>query len=371
MHGSAFELPISECNIIWRYLDGVSSALARRFDGGSSPSEPNLTFLLCELLDAGTTALHVLEYPLQKAKEDLALADGGYTLDVSFETHEHTGWVENRFSGADLGVVFVIEHPLLGRSERGVLLQAKRLYPNSNGFRLDSSFKHFDEKQWRLLTSIEHRFSVQNSIFYLWYCPSSTAFAENDAKLVRSLEATINGDWRDLIALEGWHPMIDELLELGWRGGGVRQHGLAPRSEEEAGLQSWRSMQPATRVSSLSVVNEVVGSSGTPGLLAMYQARANGRQRRRRWRWLHFEPFADLFLLGLTSRIVGDSSPEWIRLARGQKVPLPPPRSSAASDDEAMDLPDELSGARHTLTFTLRSSLHWPQDLPRFDGPRQ
>jgi hypothetical protein len=260
---------------------------------------------------------------------------------------------------------------LLGRSERGVLLQAKRLYPNSNGFRLDSAFTHFDEKQWRLLTSIEHRFAVQNSIFYLWYCPSSSAFAENDAKLVRSLEATINADWRDWIAFEGWHPMIDELLELGWHGGGVKERALAPRPEEEAGLQSWRSRQPATRVSSLSVVNDVVGSTGTPRLHALYQARANGRHRRRRWRWLHFEPFADLFMLGLTSRVVGDSSPEWIRLARGQKVPLPPPRSSTASDDEAIDLPEELSGARHTLTFTLRSSLHWPQDLPGFEGRGQ
>lgn len=142
--------------------------------------------------------------------------------------------------------------------------------------------------------------------------PSSSAFADNDAKLVLSLEATINANWRDWIGSEGWHPMIDELLELGCDGG-VRERALAPPADEEAGLQAWRSRQPAMRVSSLSVVNNVVGSGGTPRLLALYQPRANGRQRRWRWRSLHFEPFADLLMLGLTSRVVGDSSSEWIR----------------------------------------------------------
>ncbi len=85
-----FRIPRAERHIIWRYLDGVSQALAHRFDGGSSPNEENLTFLLCELLDEGTTGLHLLDYPLKKAKEDLAKADGGVSLDVMFETHEHS-----------------------------------------------------------------------------------------------------------------------------------------------------------------------------------------------------------------------------------------------------------------------------------------
>jgi len=112
-----FNLPAAERGIIWRYLDGVSQALARRFETGSSPGEENLTFLLCELLDEGTTALHMLDYPLSKAKEDLAQADGGITLDVAFQTQEHTKHVEHNFSGADLGIVFVMESGLVGPSE--------------------------------------------------------------------------------------------------------------------------------------------------------------------------------------------------------------------------------------------------------------
>lgn len=49
-----------EAGVLWRFLDGVSSAVSSRMVCGSSPVEENLTFLLCELLDANTTSLHAL-----------------------------------------------------------------------------------------------------------------------------------------------------------------------------------------------------------------------------------------------------------------------------------------------------------------------
>ena len=198
-----FALPEHEASIIWRYLDGVSQSLARRFSSGSSPGEENLTFLLCELLDEGTTGLHLLEYPLSKAKNDLAKADGGITLDVSFQTHEHTKHVEHHFSGADLGVCFVVDHPLFGRSEKAIILQAKRLFADSNAeFTLQSAFSSFHTAQREFLKQVEHRFSVPNSIYYLWYSPSSTGFSQNDAKLVRAIEAAAPTDWAGAL---GWH----------------------------------------------------------------------------------------------------------------------------------------------------------------------
>lgn len=207
-----FSLPDTELGIIWRYFDSVSQALARRFEGGSSPGEVNLTFLLCELLDEGTTSLHMLEYPLSKAKEELAQADAGITLDVSFQTHEHTTHVEHHFSGADLGIIFVVEHPYFGRSERAVLLQAKRLFlTSSNEFTLNASFSSFHADQRDMLKEVERRFSAANSIFYLWYAPVSKAFSEDAAKLIRSLEATPAWHWHDLL---GWHPFLDEMVEL-------------------------------------------------------------------------------------------------------------------------------------------------------------
>jgi len=117
-----------EGSIIWRFLDGVSTAVSSRMLRGSRPGEENLTFLLCELLDEGLTGSHVLEYSLATAKADLEKSDAGITIEVESQTHEHQRWVEAKYSGADLGIIFVMDHPLLGYSKRGVLVQAKRLF---------------------------------------------------------------------------------------------------------------------------------------------------------------------------------------------------------------------------------------------------
>ena len=66
-----------EAGVLWRFLDGVSTAVSSRMVRGSSPVEENLTFLLCELLDANTTSLHALAYPLSQAKTDLEASDAG------------------------------------------------------------------------------------------------------------------------------------------------------------------------------------------------------------------------------------------------------------------------------------------------------
>lgn len=353
-----FRFPDTERDIIWRYLDGVSQALARRFDGGSSPSEENLTFLLCELLDEGTTGLHLLEYPLGQAKEDLARADGGLTLDVCFQTHEHTKHVEHHFSGADLGVVFVVEHPYFGRSERAVLLQAKRVFPASTGsFTLNSSFSSFHAGQRDLLKEIQRRFSAENSIFYLWYTPASCAFSDDEAKLVRSLEAIDTSDWRDL---RGWHPFLDEMIEF--RGPWHQRHRVLspPKPAAADAEQAWRIGQPATRVSSLSVVDELTASGHGPSIISLYESRSFWQSRRRPWRWFAFEPFAELFLLALQSNEIGHSSKQWLRLARGEKVPMPSLEEADAGGD-APDVPQVVPAPRHSLTFTLRSSLRWPE----------
>jgi hypothetical protein len=360
-----FKLPATELGIIWRYLDGVSQALARRFDGGSSPGEENLTFLLCELLDEGTTGLHMLEYPLKRAKEDLAQADGGITLDVSFQTHEHTKHVEHHFSGADLGIVFVLDHPFFGRSEKAVLLQAKRLFPSSSGrFSLNSSFSSFHAPQRNLLTEVERRFSAAHSIFYLWYAPSSDAFPDDDAKLLRSLEATTSPDWHDL---RGRHPFLDDMIEFGWPWYERRWGNNPPSPQDDERQRAWRAAQPAARVSSLSVVSELTANGQSPRLISLYEARGGSPRRRRPWRWLAFEPLAELFLLGLLSDGIGQSSSDWLRLARGEKIPMPALRTQNEEEDQAPDIPDRVPAPRHSLTITLRSSLNWPQDVRRTD----
>jgi hypothetical protein len=137
-----------EGSIIWRFLDGVSTAVSSRMLRGSRPGEENLTFLLCELLAT--------------AKADLEKSDAGITIDVEFQTHEHPRWVEAKYSGADLGIIFVVDHPLLGYSRRGVLVQAKRLFGSgrSGEFSIYSEYKYYDEKQAAFLQEIEQRFGI-------------------------------------------------------------------------------------------------------------------------------------------------------------------------------------------------------------------
>ena len=63
--------------VLWRFFDGVSTAVSSRMVRGSSPVEENLTFLLCELLDANTTSLHALSYSLAQVRTDLEASDAG------------------------------------------------------------------------------------------------------------------------------------------------------------------------------------------------------------------------------------------------------------------------------------------------------
>lgn len=355
-----FALPERETSIVWRYLDGVSKALARRFSSGSSPGEENLTFLLCELLDEGTTGLHLLEYPLSAAKADLAKADGGISLDVTFQTHEHTKHIEHHYSGADLGICFVVDHPLLGRSEKAILLQAKRLFPDPNAeFTLQSTFKSFHSAQRDFLKELERRFSTSNSIYYLWYSPSSTGFSGNDAKLIRALEATATADWTGAL---GWHPMLDELIEFGWPWNTAWANSQRKPVNDDDLQKEWRETQPATRVSSLSVVDSITTNGRGPSLASLYESRAS-RFRRRRYHFLPFEPFAELFFIALTSERIGSSNVDWLRLARGEKIPMPQLKSSSDTAAGAAEMPELVPGPRHTLTFTLRTTLRWPENL--------
>jgi len=150
--------------ILWRFFDSVSSAVSSRMLRGSPPGEENLTFLLCELLDESATALHVLDYPLSKAKEDLEKSDAGITVDVGFETHEHNKYFESKYSGADLGIVLSINHPVLGRSRRAVLVQAKKLFAKTKPteFSLSSEYSSYDKEQASFLQELAKRFDTWN-----------------------------------------------------------------------------------------------------------------------------------------------------------------------------------------------------------------
>jgi hypothetical protein len=344
-----FTLTSYEGTILWRFFDSVSNAVATRMLRGSTPGEENLTFLLCELLDEGATGLHVLDYPLSQVREELARSDAGIAIDFGFETHEHARHFESRYSGADLGIIVTIDHPIIGYSRRAFLVQAKRLFYRRGGareFSLYSSYESFDEAQADLLRELARRFDAYNSVFYLWYNPPSSGFTEADAKIIRAYESQgyIAPYWG-----RKQHIFMDELMDMGFPlpfGGFASGHQT---SDDEDRARDWRARQPALRVSDLDAVFSVTNTGARPALKPLYDSRLERSHR------MSFSPFADFFLLALANSRLGSSNDEWLRLAEGRKVSTPSSKQS-----EHISPLDELESPpipRHTITISIRSTL--------------
>lgn len=265
-----------------------------------------------------------------------------------FQTHEHSKYIESRYSGADLGILLAIDHPLFGRSCRGILVQAKRLFGKgkSREFSLFSDYNSFDKRQADFLKTLEKRFGVWNSVYYLWYNPPSTSFSEKESKILRAYDAagsTLYPHWHRM------HPFIDELIDSGfpWLFSGNPR--AVPSTEDESRAREWRATQPALRVSDLDVVLSVA-EHGPPKLKALYDAALERRS-------MHtFSPFADFFLLALASSRVGSDQPDWLKLTEGQKVAMPAPKQPNERRDDVDQL-DSPPIPRHTLRITVRSTL--------------
>lgn len=352
MSRAHFGLRSYESAILWRFFDAVSAAVSARMLRGSSPGEENLTFLLCELLDESASGLHVLEYSLAQAKQDLEKSDAGVSVAVSFETHEHTKHFESRYSGADLGVVLSIDHPVLGRSRRAVLLQAKRLFPpsRSTDYSIYSVYSSYDARQAEFLKALAKRFGIWNSTFYLWYNPASHGFREPEAKVIRAYEA--HGGRFAAYPYRN-HPFLDELLDMGYPLGVGSQRALGPPDQEqEERIREWRARQPALRVSSLDAVLSVADGRSAPQLKAFYDALVVRHDD------VTFSPLPDFFLLALASSRYGSDNEDWIKLAEGVRVALPSLKEEKTStDSNPLEGIDQAPTPRHTLRIAVSSTL--------------
>jgi hypothetical protein len=339
-----------EGTVLWRFFDSVSSAIATRMMRGSPPGEENLTFLLCELLDEGATGLHALDYPLSRVREELDRSDAGIAVDFGFETHEHSRHFEAKYSGADLGVIVVINHPILGHSRRAFLVQAKRLFQRGRAreFSIYSSYESYDKEQAVFLNDLVRRFNAHNSVFYLWYNPPSSGFPDSDAKIIRAYEAYAYPGFR----WHNKHPFL-ELMEIGFPLSFGHAASASPNIDDEERAREWRARQPALRVSELDTVLSLTEGGTLPGLKPLYDARIE-----RSHRMVSFSPFADFLLLALANPNYGSEKAEWLQLAEGRKVSMPPKPSKEISPLDELERPPI---PRHTLTVTVRSTL--PQEV--------
>jgi hypothetical protein len=333
-------LPDFETSILWRYFDGVSSAVAKRMLRGSAPNEENLTFLLCELLDEDAAGLHNLEYSLDQVKRELENSDAGIKIDIGFETHEHSKHFESKYSGADIGIVFSLDHPLLGKEKRAVLLQAKRLFAprKQDKFSLYSEYSNFDVKQALFLRQLQRKFEVHNSILYLWYNPPSTGFLEEHAKYIKAFEATTE------MSYQKRHLSYERFM---YNGLGF----LAPsnlESNTENVHKEWRSTQPALRLTNLRDLEE---DTRVIALKPLYDKAKDDPTS--------FLPFASFFLMAMSGVRWGSPKDEWIALAQGGKIKFESLKGEGQKGDEP-NLIESLQFApipKHTLTFSISSTL--------------
>jgi hypothetical protein len=205
-------------------------------------------------------------------------------------------------------------------------------------YTLNSRFESFDRKQLQGLRAITRRFEVDNSTFYLWYCPTAGGFSAKHQAIIRSIEATAGNESHSVNA--GW-PWIKPRPEI-----------LLLRNDHGEQGQSWRACQPATRVSELGIVEKITSTKSQIFLMDLYSQRLT---------WLPtnvaFEPFANLLMLGLISDWVGSSDEDWVHLAEG----LVPQQAGTKLVDADMPEAEREIAPKHSLTLTLRSTIDWPE----------
>jgi hypothetical protein len=329
-------MPEREQRIIWRYLDSVSSAIARRMSCGAKIAEPNLTFLLCELMDEGWTSQHVLEYSLSQARQDLRNSDAGVDLEVTFETHDHSGVIENKYSKCDLGFVMSIDHSVLGSRKRGLLFQAKRLFSGDRGqYQLWSQYESFKKEQFQQLIQIDDAIGAYGRAAYLWFNPTLEGFADTSQAHLRSMDAC-----HDQMMQMRANPFRERGSAFTWR------EGLC----EELRL-STRKSQPALRVSRVCELKDVVKDNKTPTLKSLWTAATNPGMCQ------EFCRFSDFILSTLLHENLDSDGAAFLRLCAGKKVTLGELKTQDGGDEKNSTEDTPISPPAHTIHFKVSSTL--------------
>ncbi len=182
-----------DAKILIRYLDAVDDAVTERLEVGYNPSEENLTFLLCEMLDDNKASRNTLSYPLTQMKAELAADSKRLVVSLAIETRQYPRHIESRLTSSDIGIIVSYrDHVRHNSFESGVLLQAKRLYHSLNHpkYSLNDSFEAFDRSQLKAMLDISQRYSGPDMsrrdptgavglCRYLFYCPRPNAYDED------------------------------------------------------------------------------------------------------------------------------------------------------------------------------------------------
>lgn len=345
-----------EASYIRRFLDGVDRVVTDEMQSGRSLLEENLTFVLARFLDGQSTFQRILDYPIEKLNVDLEACGSGAQMSIEFETNEHKKSFESAVSHADLGIVVRRESSIFGPSyTKAIIVQSKKLYPSKDRYSLRSAYEAFDPAQFQELKKIASTYSWDGVCYFL-YNPKLDAFSEEEAQIVRALEARMfsGSGWLGF-PFPFWHPDMEYFVSKFWRRYPVGFLAHVPETLTPDQLREERNKQfssrPGLRILGISSVGSIVESNKiirkTFRLEECYRYALSSN-------W--FGQSGAVPFLPLSSFIVdlvlgcsrGSSNENIVQIAEGIE-PEPP---SGDSDEETPSL-----AVRHTLKITVRSTL--------------
>lgn len=282
----------------------VGTAVASLIRSPYSPSEPNLTFLLGLLMDEKLSPRHALDYPLSKLNEDLQSSGSGSRLEVSFDTHEHTGRFEGDVSYADLGVVVEYREHTGQTFRKAVLLQCKRLFPKRGEFRLESEYESFNPAQFNSFAErVKEKPGDRYVGFYLLYNPDADGLADPARKALAVHEGRY---------LRSHHPFFEYEHAF---------HSPLEASQAVKTQRAWLNAAPGLRAANLGYVEAAVERSpgSFPRLIDFYELPSD----RGSHYGFDFHPFHVFAVRSLILCSAGTDDPRLISIAQGRPPDSP------------------------------------------------
>jgi hypothetical protein len=174
-----------------KYFKGVDLLLSQRLSLGFSSDEEHITSTLCELLDDRGSSLHLLPYNLSSLNYDLQKNSGLLNANIIISTKNYNKYEEHHKTQSDLGIILEYKDYIEPSYDfkRGVLIQAKKLFPTSgNNYGLDSEYESFDSAQHDRIESLNKLFKDKKCgsdyIKYLMYNPPFEVMSKNEQQKI-------------------------------------------------------------------------------------------------------------------------------------------------------------------------------------------
>ncbi|WP_414551291.1 hypothetical protein [Anabaena sp. CCY 0017] len=208
-----------EAQCFSKYFKCVDMLLAKRLSLGFLSDEEHLTSILCELLDEDGSQLHHLTYSLSDLNNDLKQNCGLLQADVSISTSDYNKYQERHFTQSDLGIVLEYKD-YIERDysfSRGVLIQAKKLFPSQNSdYNFNSKYESFDSEQHERLEKLNQIYVEKGCgsecVKYLMYNPPLEIIPKNEQQKILHKEMVRDAITSQLYCTLGLH-RYKELIE--------------------------------------------------------------------------------------------------------------------------------------------------------------